>query len=201
MQSTSPLNEPLAVDQHQTQDISPISSREATPPPQLSTRTPASWGVNVDVQTEHRERRLAWTNQPNNLSGWGDTGRLRYVWRADDRILWFYVREDWVGLPLSWLGVAGRDTSFDNLDNVRWAEMQLYRCSPQAADSNVGPPTFTGPQVLQRSEMVRNQLRQLRDQEHQIESNLSEVRSQIRDLDAALENLKDLDVLAHGLRH
>ncbi|KAL0570879.1 hypothetical protein V5O48_011074 [Marasmius crinis-equi] len=69
-----------------------------------------------------------------------------------------------------------------------------------AADSDMGPPTFTGPQVLQRSQMVRDKLCQLRDQEHEIEANLPGLHSQIGELEAAFENLRDLDVLAHGLR-
>ncbi|KAL0564433.1 hypothetical protein V5O48_017612 [Marasmius crinis-equi] len=80
-----------------------------------------------------------------------------------------------------------------------WTDAKVFCCSPQAADANLGPPTFTGPQVAQRRAMVLQQLRALRGQEQNLEDDLAEVHSQIRDYEAARANLKDLEVLAAGL--
>ncbi|KAL0566536.1 hypothetical protein V5O48_015470 [Marasmius crinis-equi] len=199
MQSPNTGDEPIAVDQNPSQPSSPVSSRPSTPAPlQFPRRGPGPWG-GVDEETERRARRAAWTSTPNQNS-WADHAVPRFVWRSDERILYFYVREDWVALPLSWLGIAERDTSLDNLETGPWSEVQLYRCSPQAADDNAGPPTFTGPQLGQRQASLRNELRDLRVQELTLVEDLAEVRSKIHDLEVAQANLKDLNVLAAGLR-
>ncbi|KAL0567119.1 hypothetical protein V5O48_014877 [Marasmius crinis-equi] len=150
----------------------------------------------VDAQARQK-RRDAWMTQPN-YGGWGDA-KARFLWRHIGRSIWFYVREDWIELPLSWDGVDERDTSKDGLDVIRWAEFQLHRCSPHAADHNLGPPTFTGPQVLQRSQDVQTQLQQLRAREDELSTQMAEVQAEIQQYQAAQDNIKDLDTLAHGL--
>ncbi|KAL0567868.1 hypothetical protein V5O48_014122 [Marasmius crinis-equi] len=194
MQSSDADTEPINVDEDIT--TAPASPR-STPSPLPVRRGPVSWGE--DVETERQARRSAWIQKPNNNSGWTDPKRPRYIWREDERLFWFYVREDWTDLPMSWNGRADRDPSFDTLDALRWSELQLYRCSPQAADSNAGPPTFTGPQVAERCALVRQSLREMREREHRLEAELSELRSQIHGLETARDNLKDLDVVAAGL--
>ncbi|KAL0568246.1 hypothetical protein V5O48_013742 [Marasmius crinis-equi] len=202
MQANAPIPESSGLElqypDNQSEISTPSSPQQALAPRPRSPPTVYLHPAPAPDAQARRDRQDAWTTKPN-YGGWGDD-KVRFLWRFIGRTIWFYIREDWVELPLSWDGVENRDTSMDNLDVVRWAELQLHRCSPHAADYNVGPPTFTGPQVLQRSQDVQQRLTQLETQSIQLSQQKSVVDAEITRLQVAADNLKDLDTLAHGLR-
>ncbi|KAL0566300.1 hypothetical protein V5O48_015714 [Marasmius crinis-equi] len=195
-----PEDQDLQYPDHDSDHESVISAASSPHQP-LNPRPPSPPTVFLpSPPTDHQERadrRAAWVTKPN-YGGWGDD-KVRYLWRFIGRRIWFYVREDWMELPLSWDGVEGRDTRADEFDAERWADWQLYRCSPHAADYRVGPPTFTGPQVQQRTQEVNNHLVQLRQRVTQLSDELSAAQAEVTRYQAVVENLKDLDTLAHGL--
>ncbi|KAL0572896.1 hypothetical protein V5O48_009065 [Marasmius crinis-equi] len=197
-----------------SQSIDTIPATQTSPPAQ-----PSPWDK-VDRLRHFRAfaGNTGWGDAPSDQfhEAWEDLDSCRHLWQGHKKPwkatgalvhelnIAHYSRTNDFGW--SWEGGEGRDESLDTLSNRTWSAVQLHRSLKEAAAAAIPPPTFTGPQVLERIaqveraitanrcvlEDVHTQAALLEARVRSIKGRQVELAAEAEELRAIQSNLRDL---------
>ncbi|KAF9018474.1 hypothetical protein BDP27DRAFT_1378411 [Rhodocollybia butyracea] len=114
---------------------------------------------------------------------------------------------------LSWNGVPDRPAHLDDIPTEIWAQAQLFCCSERAQQTNSEFPTFTGPQIESRIEVLEQDIRhtQIMQEIFQMEAGVAlvhyhdmkqaehEEEEKLQKLRKTEKELADLHLIAHTM--
>ncbi|KAJ3710276.1 hypothetical protein FB446DRAFT_795986 [Lentinula raphanica] len=202
-----------------TSDTAPLS-----PPGSVASELPPTDQIvsGTDQSTSHRLG-SEWDN--NTSVGWGipsgwennTWGRTPYTTRWGTEHLTRStvlqtVRSDFHSANLTAAGTEDRNTSLDGIDNRGWSSIQLYRTSEQGRRDGAPHPTFTLSQVEQRCQEVQTAIHTLMQEKEVLageidamtknladkKRNAKNIDHELIDLKYSLEELRDLQMIAHA---
>ncbi|KAJ3833632.1 hypothetical protein F5878DRAFT_645790 [Lentinula raphanica] len=200
-----------------TTDTAPLS-----PPGSVASDLPPS-DQNTSVMERSSTQGLGfgWEDTPSvgwgTASGWENYQPPSYTTRWGTEHLTRStvlqtVRSDFHSANLTAAGTEGRNTSLDGIDNRGWSSIQLYRTSEQGRRDGAPFPTFTLSQVKERFREVQTSIHTLMREKEVLageidamtqtladkKKNAKDIDEELIDLKYSLQELRDLQLIAHA---